>query len=872
MSKDWTVADLLRSFARCGGHPAILLCDETGPSVWSRAALAHEIEAFARDLRRRGVRRAQPLALWAPNSPQWIIAALGTLLAGAVLVALDDLSDASGVKAALRASGATVLIATADHLAAAGEILCTGGVTGIQLPGTNSDERGRQNMGGDTLPALEADDPAMFCWTSGTTGAAKGFLLTWRNIGSNVQALCALDIVGGNDRVLQPLPMHHAYPFVVGTLTVLATGAAMVLPAGTSGPMITRALREGDVTVIIGVPRLYEAMLGAITARVAGRGGITRTLWRALLWFAIVTERHTGHNPGRLLFRPVRHSVAPRLRYLVSGGARLETTVEEQLNALGWTVLVGYGLAETASLFTGNPPRARRIGSAGRPLAGGEIRIKAPDHSGIGEIELHGPSITAGYANDPEANQASFAPDGWFHTGDLGFVDHDGFLHVTGRRKEILVLGAGTKVDPEELERIYGRAPQIHEIAVLEDQGALVALVYPNTKRIRELGTLNLREGVRVVLAQAARELPQWQRLSGFAMTDQPLPRTRLGKYRRFLLPALYRQARGEGARRPGRPLGPDDQILLSEPTAAAVWALLRERYPGQVTDLDISLSLDLNIDSFGWMELGVALQERCAVHLTEEDIAAIETVRDLLTQCVALHQREPSAAAAHADVDAYLRPTGMALTMLGGVLYALNWLTMRLLFRLRVTGAGFVSATGSFVITPNHASYLDPFVLAASLPLSRLRRTWWAGTAGLLFSRGPRRVFSRAAHVFPVDEGRTDAAIAACVHVLTAGGAAVWFPEGWRSPDGEVQRFLPGIGRVVVQTGAPVIPAYIAGTFAAWPRGRRLPRPARVTVAFGQAQPVDALRAAATGTTEEERIARALRQKVVALAPKPPT
>jgi long-chain acyl-CoA synthetase len=872
MSEDWTIADLLRSFAQCGGHPAILLCGETESSVWSRAALAHEAEAFAHHLRRCGVRRAQSLALWAPNSPQWIIAALGIMLAGAVLVALDDLSDVGQVQAALQASGATVLIATADHLAAADEMLCARGVAGIQLPGTNSDEPDGQNIGGDMLSAPEADDPAMFCWTSGTTGAAKGFLLTWRNIGSNVRALRALDIVGPNDRVLQPLPMHHAYPFVVGTLTVLATGAAMVLPSGTSGPMLTRALREGDVTVIIGVPRLYEAMLAAITARVAGRGGITRTLWRALLWFAIVTGRHIGCNPGRLLFRPVRRGVAPRLRYLVSGGARLEMAVEEQLNALGWTVLVGYGLAETASLFTGNPPQARRVGSAGRPLAGGEIRIRAPDASGNGEIELRGPAITAGYVNDPEANQASFAPDGWFHTGDLGFIDHDGFLHVTGRRKEILVLGGGTKVDPEELERIYGRAPQIREIAVLEEQGALVALVYPDTKRIRALGTLNLREGVRVVLAQAARDLPQWQRLSGFALIDQPLPRTRLGKYRRFLLPALYRQARGQGAPRPARPLGPDDQILLSDPTAAAVWALLRERYPGQVTDPDISLSLDLNIDSFGWMELGVALQARCAVHLTEEDIATVETVRDLLRQCIARRQREPATAAAYADADAYLIPTGMALTLLGIVLYALNWLTMRLLFRLRVSGAGFVSATGSFVIAPNHASYLDPFVLAASLPLSRLRRTWWAGSAGLLFSHGPRRVFSRAAHVFPVDEGRTDAAIAACVRVLTAGGAAVWFPEGWRSPDGEVQRFLPGIGRVVVQTGAPVIPAYIAGTFAAWPRGRRLPRPTRVSVTFGQAQPGDALRAAGTGTTEEERIAQALRQKVVALAPKPPT
>ena len=197
-------------------------------------------------------------------------------------------------------------------------------------------------------------------------------------------------------------------------------------------------------------------------------------------------------------------------------------------------VLSGYGLAETASIFTGNRPNRHRSGSAGLPLGDGLIRIAAPDNSGIGEILLKGPSITAGYIDNPEANRATFTDDGWFRTGDLGFLDRDGFLYVTGRAKVVLVLGGGKKIDPEVLERLYAVAPQIQEIAVLERDGTIVALVRPDHAKLREMGATNIRDGIRIALAERARDLPSHQRLSGFALTDEPLPRTRLGKYTAF--------------------------------------------------------------------------------------------------------------------------------------------------------------------------------------------------------------------------------------------------------------------------------------------------------------------------------------------------
>ena len=813
--------------------------------------------------------------LWAPNSPEWIVVALGIMAAGGVLVPIDDLWDESQLEAVLVCSGAKSIFTSARHLAAAGNMLRAKGVavTLVDAP-SSSDDGAPGRTAREDLPVPDAEDAAILSWTSGTTGTPKGFFLSYRNIGSNVHALCQLHIISQDDRVLLPLPLHHAYPFVVGMLTPLTIGASLVLPADTTGPAITQALRSGDITTVIGVPRLYEAIIGAIEARIGSHARALRFVWWLLMRAAILAQRSIGVRPGIVWFAGIRRKMAPRLRYLVSGGARLATETAEQLEALGWTVLSGYGLAETASLFTGNRPEDRCLASAGKPLADGEIRIAAPDQEGVGDIELRGSSITTGYLNNPEANQTSFTPDGWFRTGDLGFVDRRGFLHVTGRSKEILVLGGGKKVNPEDLERYYAEAPQIREIAVLEQEGRLVALVQPDPARVREMGTMNLREGIRVTLAERAQGLPEYQRLYGFALTDQSLPRTRLGKYRRFMLPDLYQQALVGGPRREARRLGPEDQTLLQDSTANAVWMFLQERYPQQALDLDVNLSLELNVNSFTWMELTITLQDRLGIRLTEADIVTIDTIRDLLRCCVdkARQPRDgiPAVRAEEDQISLWLTPTGPGLTLLGLLLYAINWFVMRALFRLDVRGIENLPVGGAFVIAPNHASYLDPFAIAAALPLSRLRNLYWAGFVTLLFSTRSRRLFARTAHVFPVDERRPDKAIAAAVQVLDTGHAEVWFPEGWRSPDGQLQRFLPGIGEVLLRSGAAVVPTYVRGTFEAWPRSRRLPRLGRIAVAFGCPDRADALRSAGKGRSDEERVAQALREQVLAMGISP--
>ena len=430
------------------------------------------------------------------------------------------------------------------------------------------------------------------------------------------------------------------------------------------------------------------------------------------------------------------------------------------------------------------------------------------------------------------------------------------------------MLGGGKKVNPEELERIYGAAPEIVELAVLEDKGGLVALVRPDPAKLRARGATNLRDGIRVVLGEAAQGLPSYERLSGFALTSQKLPQTRLGKYRRFLLPALYAQAIGGAARRPAHILDAEDKELLHDRTAAAVWQLLQQRFPEEAIDLDVNLSLDLNIDSFGWMELTLLLQDRLNVHLSETDIASIETIRDLLRRSIERRQQITGAPQAiGVDLDRWLAPTGTLLRVLAAGLYAVNRLVMRSLFHLHAMGVEQLPGSGPFVITPNHVSYLDPMAIAAALPYRRFEQLYWAGDFHLLFSNPLARFFARALHIFPVDADHPAAALAAANRVLRAAGVQVWFPEGWRSPDGKLQRFLPGIGELLLQSNAPAVPAYIRGAFEALPRTRRVPRLRPISVAFGHPILTAALVADGCGQSDDERIVNALRQRVAALA-----
>ncbi len=325
MNSPWESRELLRELSARGRHPAVISYGDDETLIWDGATLAHNALKLARSLRQRGIDGGSRVVLWAPK-PDLIASALAILAAGAVLVPVDDLADASQLEMALASSSARLLLTTARYLEDSGGILSkrSADLMLVDAPEFLGGDAATSVMPPDDraedFPVPGDDAPTVLSWTSGTTGAPKAFVLTHGNIATNVAALRDLALVGPQDRALLPLPLHHAYPFVVGLLTPLTLGAAITLPGGTTGPLLMKALQVGQVTAIVGVPRLYEALEAGIEARLDAGGRAARLTWRSVSRLVIFMQRRTGLCLGRFVFAPVRHAIAPRLRLLVSGG------------------------------------------------------------------------------------------------------------------------------------------------------------------------------------------------------------------------------------------------------------------------------------------------------------------------------------------------------------------------------------------------------------------------------------------------------------------------------------------------------------------------------------------------------------------------
>lgn len=884
-----TLLDLINGLSGHGAKPATLTMRRKTVETWSYADLASRVESLAGSLAAAGIKKDDPIALLSDNRPESIAATLAVIRSGAVIVPIDVQVADDTLAHILNDSGARLLFTTTTYVDRLQQIEATD-VRPVLLDATD-DRRSWQSLpsGGDQrMPPVEPQDRASLFYTSGTTGPPKGVPLSHSNIASQLNAIVAEKIASEGDRVLLPLPLHHVYPFVFGMLAPLALGLPIILPRALTGPQVATALREGAATVIIGVPRLYSAFDAGIRGRFEARGRIAAGLFRAGVAATTWSRKRLGLRPGKTL-RPLHKRIAPDLRLLVSGGAALDPDLAFRLEGLGWQVASGYGLTETSPMLTWNLPGRAKLDSAGEPVPGVELRIgKAPTREAgqtaekangssaapaqeFGEIMGRGPGVFTGYHNLPDKTAEAFTEDGWFRTGDLGYLDADGYLHIVGRVSTMIVTEGGENVDPEAVEEIYAENPAIHEIGVLERERRLVAVVVPETG-----GDGEPEQTVEEALRERSSALASYQRISDYAITHEPLSRTRLGKLRRHLLEARFDRAK-QGRERPEavRPvtpeeMSPEDRALLHNSAARDVWGWLAEHYPDRRLTPGASLQVDLGIDSMDWLNLTLEIGQRTGVELDEQVIGEVETVRDLLREVAEAAQAgetfdasvlDDPEAALNEEEKRWLEPLAPSQARFAKGLFAVNRALIGNLFRLRVEGLDRLPP-GQVVFTPTHGSFLDPFVVAAALDRERLARTFWAGAADMAFGNPLTRRVSRLAQAMPIDtQHRFVSALALAAAVLKRGNDLIWFPEGARSRSPELQEFKPGIGMLLERFPVPVVPVAIYGAHDAYPPGRIVPRPRPIRVAFGEA--LDPARLEQEGDGEEAayRITSALRR-----------
>ena len=521
-----------------------------GRVTLTRRELCGSAAALARELMDAGLKPGDFVALLAPNQPEWGVGYFGALLAGGVLVPLDVNLKKGEIANILGKARPVCLMTDAQEeeraRALAGDLASNCAVLRID------DRRERDPAASlDALPgaACGPADLALVSFSSGTTGTPKGVMLSHGNITSNVSALLQTFLAGGDDVFLSVLPLHHMFESTGGFLIPLGAGARVHYLSSLNPRLLVEAMQNEGITICLIVPALARLIHKRIMANVESLGGAKKVVFHIFFWISGI-YLSMGIRLGHLLFSQVKKNLGPNLRYFASGGAALDPKVARDLLVLGIELIQGYGLTETSPVAHANPPGApNRIGTVGPPIPGVEARVVPVEGAdeGEGEILIRGPNVMQGYFENP-ALTAEVLRDGWFHTGDIGRLDSDGYLTICGRSKNVIVSEAGKNIYPEEVEEQLLESEWFQDVCVMgrktsrggEEVFAVVVLD-PEAdlpQEDEERTALAHRE-----LQRLSAHLADYKRVAGFYLwPEEELPRTTTRKHKREDIKAILRE------------------------------------------------------------------------------------------------------------------------------------------------------------------------------------------------------------------------------------------------------------------------------------------------------------------------------------------
>ena len=492
----------------CGTHASRNLFGTKTGSRWSWTTyrqFGEMVDACRGGLKKRGVGAGDRVAIVADNRVEWAVAAHATYGLGAAFVPMYQVQLPKEWKFILNDCDAKVVIAAnvAIHeklTEMAGELEQLEHVIGLELPDDHDDSWAALLAAGKESPAEPedpgADDIAGLIYTSGTTGNPKGVLLSHGNITSNINAIHEVFSFEVTDRSLSFLPWAHSFGQTCELHGLMSMGCSMAINDDVKN--LVANLAEVKPSILFAVPRIFNRIYDGVNKQISDKPGIIQALFRAGI--AAARKKSNGEALGleesaslwladRIIFASIRDKFGGRLRYAISGSAALDQSVAEFIDALGIMVYEGYGLTETSPIVTANYPGSRRMGTVGKALPGVKVHIdeSLSDQPGEGEIVVYGPNVMKGYHNRPEENDKVLMKDGGFRTGDLGRLDDDGFLTITGRIKEQYKLENGKYVMPAPLEEQLKLSPYIANVLLFGDNKPYnVALVVPDVETVHK--------------------------------------------------------------------------------------------------------------------------------------------------------------------------------------------------------------------------------------------------------------------------------------------------------------------------------------------------------------------------------------------------
>jgi len=527
---------------------------------WSYSRYGEECRRVARGLLAAGLVKGDRVLLWAENRPEWMAVWMGTVIAGISIVPVDFLATEQECLNIMKITRAKAFFYSgrkkefASGLPANGVSLLASVCISSENEDAPADHETEyhqfgKNAGSQALPPIDSIDenhPCSIVFTSGTTGFAKGVMLSHKNIIANASGAIRILNPLENDVFMDVLPLHHTYPTTCSFIAPISIGLTTVIAEKIVGKVVIDDIKDGGVTFLIAVPLLYDKVMAAIDAGYKKLSPIIRGPLNVLRKISLAQAKKGNPDFGRKVFLFIRKKTnLQSINIMVAGGGPLSPSTADFFDSFGFNIVHGYGMSENSPLITVNTPHHKRNESVGLPISYTEIKIIDPGADGNGEIACKSPSVMLGYFENEEATKEVIIEDGWLLTGDLGFIDKDGYLHIKGRKKNLIVGSGGKNIYPEEVEAHFSASRVIGEVLIVgrKDRGGeiIYAVIVPNYELLKtdHPGKENdagfIYELVKKEVDEVNRSLPVYKKISDFCIREEPFEKNAQQKIKRFI-------------------------------------------------------------------------------------------------------------------------------------------------------------------------------------------------------------------------------------------------------------------------------------------------------------------------------------------------
>lgn len=657
-------------------------------------------------------------------------------------------------------------------------------------------------------PSLESlvitgyEKTALLIYTSGTTGDPKGVMLSFDNLLANIEAVTdRVKYFTSDGVVMALLPLHHIYPLLGSMVAPLYVKSRIAFCPSLSSEDILGTLQKSKVTMIIGVPKLYDTIIKGIKQKIS-QSIAAKSIFS-------IAEKTNSLKFSKLAFKSVHKKFGGNIKFMISGGAKLDYQVAKDFRILGFEICEGYGMSETAPMISFPPIGKVVMGAAGRQLFKGSLKIKD------GEFLVKGRQVMQGYYNKPKETEEAFE-EGWLKTGDLGHIDAEGNIYITGRKKEMIVLPSGKNVNPVEIEsKLSALTDLIKEVAVVQKGDGLHALIVPEIENVQKRSEKSTADMFRwEVIEKYNKSVSPYKKILGMTFLNMPLPRTRLEKLQRFKLAALI----DPGKQHTGGQMEPESeeyQILKKY-----IFSLKKSDFGP-----DDHLEFDIGIDSLEKVVLSDYLKETFGVLMNEKDLMEISTVRKLTDFIIEKKTKIDEKLTNWSEILKQKIHFNVSSSK-GGDLFIKRFLERILSLYFRVVVKGKVDLPESpFIIAANHQTLFDSLFVLKTLKLKIIRNTFFLAK-GKHFQQGWKKRFASWNNVILIDMNEDLVlTIQKMAAILRQGKNVIIFPEGSRSNDGQLGEFKQLFAILSKELNIPVIPVAITGGYEAMPKGKKLPK-----------------------------------------------